>query len=85
MFNFKDCFDLLTPKQQMEFHYEFKKFKGNDVYEEGFAYRSFVHPKEIISCAFDWSRTSQGLTYWNEIHNELALVMGMFEYSPCNN
>ena len=85
MFNFQDCFDLLTPKQQMEFHYEFKRLRGGDVYEKMYAYQSFEHPKYIISRAFDWKDTTQGADYWSELYNELALVMGMFEYSPCNN
>ena len=85
MFNFKDCFDLLTPKQQMEFHFEFKRLRSDNVYEKGYAYQSFVHPKEIISCAFDWAKTSQGIEYWSGIYNELSLVMGRFAYSPCNN
>lgn len=85
MFNFQDCFELLTPEQQMNFHYEFKRLRGEDVYEKGYAYLSFDHPKEIISSAFDWSQTSQGIDYWARIYKELYLVMDMFEFSPSNN
>lgn len=85
MFNFQDCFELLTPKQQMEFHFEFKRLRGKDVYEKRFAYLSFDHPKEIISAAFLWDDTSQGFQYWSSIYRELHSVMDMFEYSPCNN
>jgi hypothetical protein len=85
MFNFTDCFQLLTLEQQMNFHFEFKRLRGENVYEKGYAYESFDHPKEMISSAFLWDNTSQGFDYWAKIYRELYLVMDMFEYSPSNN
>jgi hypothetical protein len=85
MFNFQDCFDLLTPEQQMNFHFEFKRLRGEDVFEKGYAYLSFDHPKEIISLAFDWNQTSQGVDYWRNMYWELEKVMNLFEYSFSNN
>ena len=85
MFNFTDCFNLLTPEQQMNFHYEFKRLRGEGVFEKEYAYLSFDHPKEIISCAFPWKETTQGVDYWIKVYRELYSVMDMFEYSPSNN
>lgn len=85
MFNFTDCFQLLTLEQQMNFHYEFKRLRGSDVYEKGFVYDAFNYPAEIISCAFDWAETSQGVDYWKNVYRELESVMNMFEYSFSNN
>ena len=85
MFNFKDCFDLLSPRQQMNFHYEFKTIKGLDVYEHGFAYMSFDHPKDMLSSAFVWDSTSQGSDYWGRIYREIEAVMSITESSPSNN
>jgi len=85
MFNFQDCFELLTPRQQMDFHYEFKRLRGEDVYEHGFAYMSFDHPKDMVSSAFLWDDTSQGLEYWKNIYRELVAVMNITESSPSNN
>lgn len=85
MFNFKDCFELLTPEQQMNFNYEFKRLRGEDVYEKGFAYQSFDHPKDMIASAFSWDNTSQEFEYWRNIYRELESVMNVFEYSFSNN
>lgn len=85
MFNFTDCFQLMTLEQQMNFNYEFKRLRGEDVYEKGYAYLSFEHPKYIIACAFDWNQTSQGVDYWRAVHRELESVMNVFEYSFSNN
>lgn len=85
MFNFQDCFELLTPKQQMNFHYEFKRLRGSDVYKNGYAYFPFEDPAELISNAFDWAETSQGIDYWKNIYRELESVMNVFEYSFSNN
>jgi hypothetical protein len=75
----------MTLEQQNNFNYEFKRLRGNDVYEKGYAYLSFEHPKYIIACAFDWNQTSQGVDYWRAVHRELESVMNVFEYSFSNN
>jgi hypothetical protein len=83
MFNFTDCFELLTPRQQMNFHYEFKRLRGEDVYEKRFAYDSFDHPKDMLASAFLWDDTSQGFEYWGSIYREIVAVMDILEYSTC--
>ena len=85
MFNFEDSFQLLTLEQQMNFHFEFKRLRGEDVYEKRFAYLSFDHPKEIISSAFLWDDTSQGFEYWRNIYREMYSTMDISESSPSNN
>jgi hypothetical protein len=85
MFNFTDCFDLLTPEQQMNFRHEFKRLHGEDLYKKAYAYQFFEHPKQIIACAFDWTKTSQGVDYWRNLYRELEKVMNLFEYSFSNN
>jgi hypothetical protein len=85
MFNFQYCFQLMTLEQQNNFNYEFKRLRGKDVYEKEYAYEFFDHPEDIISCAFDWTQTSQGLDYWRAVYRELESVMNVFEYSFSNN
>ena len=85
MFNFKDCFDLLSPRQQLDFNYEFKRLRGVDVYEKGFAYDSFDHPKDMLASAFLWDYTLQGFEYWGRIYREIEAVMSITESSPSNN
>lgn len=85
MFNFTDCFGLLTPEQQMNFRHEFKRLHGEDLYKKAYAYDFYEHPKDIISRAFDWSQTSQGVDYWRNMYRELEKVMNLFEYSFSNN
>ena len=86
MFNFKDCLELLTLEQQMNFHYEFKKHRGGkDVYETGFAYTPYPSPAYMLQCAFYWEETTQGEQYWGDICEELVSVMDLFEFSPSIN
>ena len=85
MFNFTDCFELLTLEQQMNFQYEFKKQRRGTVHETGFAYLSFTSPAGMLASAFDWGTTTHGDLYWSNVFDELKCVMDMFEYSFSNN
>lgn len=86
MFNFKDCLELLTLEQQMNFHYEFKKQRGGkDVYETRFAYTPYHSPAYMLQSAFAWDETTQGDQYWRDICQELFSVMDIFEFSSSIN